>query len=65
MSSGYLLDRLEQWAQVKFMMFNKSKCKTLHLGQGNPHYQHKLGVKELTAALPKKTWGYWWMGNWT
>ena len=47
------------------MMFNKSKCKTLHLGQGNPHYQHKLGVKELTAALPKKTWGYWWMGNWT
>ena len=26
------LDRLEQWAQVKLVRFNKSKCKMLHLG---------------------------------
>jgi len=24
------------------MSFNKSKCKVLHLGNGNPHYQYKL-----------------------
>ena len=21
-------------------------------------------MKGLSAALPKKTWGYWWMGSW-
>ena len=36
------LDRLEQWPQVNFMGFSKSKCKVLHLVRGNIHYQYKL-----------------------
>ena len=26
---------------------------------------HRPGVKGLRAALLRRTWGYWWMKNWT
>ena len=40
-------DRLKQWAQMNLMRYNKSKCKLLHLGHGNPHYPYKLRDKRI------------------
>jgi len=37
------LDRLERWACVNLMKFNKAKCKVLHLGQSNPKHKYWLG----------------------
>ena len=37
------LNSLERWTSVKLMKFNKTKHKVLHLGQGNPELEHRLG----------------------
>ncbi|GAB0180331.1 mitochondrial enolase superfamily member 1 [Grus japonensis] len=37
------LDRLERWARVNLMKFNKEKCKVLHVGRCNPKHDYRLG----------------------
>ncbi|GAB0183387.1 hypothetical protein GRJ2_000804000 [Grus japonensis] len=37
------LDRLEKWACANCMKFSKAKGKVLHMGQGNPKHNYRLG----------------------
>ena len=39
------------------MSFNKSKCKALHLDQGNPPYQYKLGDEMIEHSPSTKDLG--------
>ncbi|GAB0192608.1 cAMP-dependent protein kinase inhibitor alpha [Grus japonensis] len=51
------LNRLEKWALVNLMKFNKDNCKVLHLDCGNLRYHYRLGDEWMESSHVEKNLG--------
>ena len=45
------INKLYEWSEKWLLKFNGSKCKVLHLGKNNPHYEYTIQEGDITKTL--------------
>ncbi|GAB0180650.1 cAMP-dependent protein kinase inhibitor alpha [Grus japonensis] len=53
------LHRLERWAHVNLVKFNKATCKVLHVGRHNPKHNYRLGGEWIESSPEEKDLRCW------
>ena len=51
------LGRLSEWSEIWQMKFNVDKCKVMHLGPKNMHWNYSMGGRHLKEATEEKDLG--------
>jgi len=54
------LSRLERWAAINQIKFNKSNCRVLHLASISTGW----GMTCWRGSLWRRTWDSWWVMGW-
>jgi len=68
-NSSFIMDMLDLFPEDTKIWFNfPNPCKMIWSCtwvRETPSINTGWGMKGLRAALARRTWGYWWMKNWT
>jgi len=59
------LDKLKKWAHVNLISSVRPSAESYTWVAATLSINTGWGMTGLRAALPRRTWGYWWLKSWT